>query len=281
MSTDIIAGRSNLACTIFVPVDCKFGCPFCTSKHLYSKQLASINQDIEHIKAINKVSAVTEFVFTGGEPFADLSALKTLVDACEKKVFINTTLPLFDNIDEVIDYINTEDKIHGINISRHMSFNFKNVADISVIDRIKKPVRINSVIGANPSEEQFDKIEEFINFWSSPSRFVNLRQDYRYTNRETLKVMDAVDDWCLERYLYMGTNCCMVCNTEFFGDKNHRFSYHRGLQFSSFIKGNKLYIGDIIVAPNGKIFYDWDFSVDTETDVYNSFIDSLKTNSIV
>ena len=44
---------------------------------------------------------------------------------------------------------------------------------------------------------------------------------------------------------------------------------------------NKLYIGDIIVAPNGKIFYDWDFSVDTETDVYNSFIDSLKTNSIV
>ena len=40
-------------------------------------------------------------------------------------------------------------------------------------------------------------------------------------------------------------------------------------------------IGDIIVAPNGKIFYDWDFSVDTETAVYNSFIDSLKTNSIV
>ena len=79
----------------------------------------------------------------------------------------------------------------------------------------------------------------------------------------------------------MGTNCCMVCNTEFFGNKNRRFSYHRGLQFSSFIKGNKLYIGDIIVATNGKIFYDWDFSVDTETEVYNSFIDSLKTNSIV
>lgn len=38
---------------------------------------------------------------------------------------------------------------------------------------------------------------------------------------------------------------------------------------------------DIIVASNRKIFYDWNFSVDTETEVYNSFIDSLKTNSIV
>ena len=32
---EYVAGRTNLACTIFVPYDCDNNCPFCTSKWMY------------------------------------------------------------------------------------------------------------------------------------------------------------------------------------------------------------------------------------------------------
>jgi hypothetical protein len=55
-------------------------------------------------------------------------------------------LPLVKNIDEVIEYINSEPKIKGINVSRHIWYTFSGVADLSLIERIKKPIRINTVI---------------------------------------------------------------------------------------------------------------------------------------
>ena len=156
-----VVGRNNLACTIFVPFDCDNNCPFCTSKKMYKNIELRPDRIIEKILMVNNNPDVTEYVLTGGEPFANLDETKRLINAMEKKCFINTTLPLVKNIDEVIEYINSEPKIRGINISRHIGYTFSGVADLSLIERIKKPIRINTVINKHFT---FDSFKEFKSF---------------------------------------------------------------------------------------------------------------------
>ena len=43
---EYVAGRTNLACTIFVPYDCDNNCPFCTSKWMYRE--SGMKMDIEY-----------------------------------------------------------------------------------------------------------------------------------------------------------------------------------------------------------------------------------------
>ena len=50
---------------------------------------------------------VSEFVISGGEPIMDLDILKTIVNACQKPVYINTSLPRVKNIYDVIKFIKT------------------------------------------------------------------------------------------------------------------------------------------------------------------------------
>lgn len=82
-----LAGRSNLACTIFVPYDCKNNCPFCTSKSMYRDIQFDLERILERIKLVNACNAVTEYVITGGEPIANLDILKQIVSVCTKKVY--------------------------------------------------------------------------------------------------------------------------------------------------------------------------------------------------
>ena len=59
--------------TIFVPYDCKNHCPFCINKGEYA-DLTGFSAD-NICKSIRRMDAITpncDFVFTGGEPFADL-----------------------------------------------------------------------------------------------------------------------------------------------------------------------------------------------------------------
>ena len=41
---EYVAGRNNLACTIFVPYDCDNNCPFCTSKWMYRECGGNYNE---------------------------------------------------------------------------------------------------------------------------------------------------------------------------------------------------------------------------------------------
>ena len=262
------AGRGNLACTIFVPYDCNNHCPFCTSKHMYKHMDVDLQQVLQRIEQINNCSAVTEFVITGGEPFADLEILKKIINVCNKTVFINTTLPLQDNLNEIIEYINTEDKIKGISISRHMNYKLPSIASKEQISQITKPIRINSIIADN------ELIIPFINEWKDIG-LVNLRADYRKITFESLKVKNDIDDLLLSQYYYKGTNCCMVCNSEFFGSDDFTVCYHRGLELSSLQYGNKIYINDVLIYPNGNLAYDWDKRTSDD------FINALTTNQIL
>lgn len=256
-----LVGRSNLACTVFVPFDCNNNCPFCTSKKMYSEMKDKFNIEaiIDLIRNLNSNYAIKEYVLTGGEPFANLDATKSLIDAMEKRCFINTTLPIVDNIDEVIDYINTCNKIHGINISRHIGFDFKGVADISIIDKIKKPIRINTVINKNFS---FDKFKEFVIKWGSDKRLINLRADYTKLDTTSLKARDEIETILSTEYIFNGAGGCLVCHSSTFIADNCYIQYHRGLMFSSVEMGDKTYVNDVIITPDGKMYKDWDMKDD-------------------
>lgn len=259
---EFLVGRTNLACTIFVPFDCNNNCPFCTSKDMYRNGI-KLDADaiVEVIKRLNSNYDIREYVLTGGEPFANLSVTKRLINEMDKKCYINTTLPMVDNIEEVIDYINNEKKIRGINISRHIGFNFSGVANLALIDKIQKPVRINTVINKNFS---FEKFKEFVKEWGSDLRLINLRADYTKLDATTLKSRDWVEEKLAEEYTYGGAGGCLVCQSSLFEADNCNIQYHRGLMFSSVNIGNKTYINDVIVTPDGSVYKDWDMKNDDE-----------------
>jgi organic radical activating enzyme len=100
------SGRTNLAATIFVPVKCGNNCKFCNTNILYKDFEYSNDYLLNILYAIdicNNNDKVNEFVITGGEPIMNLEILKVIVDKTQKPVFINTSLPVVDNIDDVID----------------------------------------------------------------------------------------------------------------------------------------------------------------------------------
>lgn len=265
---EYIVGRSNLACTIFVPFDCANNCPFCTSKEMYRTGDVKMDLDaiLNCIGKVNKNHDVTEYVMTGGEPFADLNQLRKMIDACEKPVYINTTLPLYKgDIDEVVKYINSEHKISGINISRHMTFNFKGVADRDVIDRIVKPVRVNTVL---PDEMDLaalaQNISEFAEYWGNGKRLINLRANYKNIDFDNLKTLDNVERLLSRMYIHKGGGGCLVCNTVQFDAGHCSIQYHRGKMLSSVNFGDKTYVNDIIMLMDGSLYSDWDFKADDE-----------------
>ena len=264
------AGRSNLACTIFVPWDCNNNCPFCTSKAMYSKMANEFNLDeiINKIERLNSNHLIKEYVLTGGEPLSNLSNLKRLINVMEKTVYINTTLPKIENIDEVIDYINKEPKIGGINISRHLNYQFD--SPISTDDKlamIQKPIRINTVI---PQTLDIEKLFNFIERYGDENKMINLREDYRFITTTSLKDRNQMDDILSNYFDYVGTNTCMVCNSEFFQAPNCMVCYHRGLEHSAYQLKDKCYVNDILITPNGKIYKDWDFT--KEDNDFNKWI---------
>ena len=270
-------GRTNLAATIFVPVVCGNNCPFCNTNVIYDGFVFNekyLNTIIDSIKICNNNDAIHEFVITGGEPLIDLSILKQIINATEKPVFINTSLPLVDNINECIDYINNEDKIKGINISRHINtvHNVK-TAGIDIINKIEKYVRINCIVKENMLG---DKLLDYIQYYSTPYRMINLRADYRTVTLDTLKNRDNISQWLLDNFKYEYSNNCLVCNSEFYSDEvSTVVCYHRGLESSCVITNNRIYINDVIIDIYGNIYKDW-IMIDDD-----NFLNALTNNEIL
>lgn len=266
-------GRGNLSCTIFVPFDCANNCPFCTSKKMYKEMGDKFN--IKGIKVLiemlNGNPDIKEYVFTGGEPFANILALDELISVAEKPVYINTTLP-YENplqMHHIISYINGNRKIKGINISRHIGVELKNAAKLDDIKKITKPIRINTVIN---KRFDFNAFYDFAHYYGGDNRLINLRADYTTITNETLKSRDKVDDFLLQFFEYKGSTSCMVCNSELFIhlESKINISYHRGLEHSSFVLPNTniKFINDVIITPDGRLYSDWDMIEDKQFNVW-------------
>ena len=95
--------------TVFVPYDCQNHCPFCINKQEYADCTGfSLEKIIDSIRTLDAITPRCDFVFTGGEPLADLDALQQMLDAIPTthKVYINTTFPVQPgcSAEEMIDF---------------------------------------------------------------------------------------------------------------------------------------------------------------------------------
>ena len=112
--------------TIFVPYDCGNNCPFCINKKEYADMTGFSAEAIcDSIRTMDEITPECDFVFTGGEPFANLQSLQVMLDAIPSthKVYINTTLPLLNGVteDDIVAFAEkNKGKITCINVSRHL-----------------------------------------------------------------------------------------------------------------------------------------------------------------
>ena len=255
-------GRNNLAATIYVPYDCDNNCPFCTSKIEYRQHFPNVGRIVQALKSLVDNPLIQDIVFTGGEPLANMTILKMLVDITRNKgknVFINTTFPK-DSHDSLF-YLLEEGNVSGINISRHESSYeqdsklFYNIALDWLISKISVPVKINAVV--TNVDSFITKLPAIINRWNKPNIRLCIRHDFRtttFTNLHTL-TDDPILNYLIQNYSFESHTFCDVCDTVNFEEG---ISYHRGMEHSSIKMGDTVIVNDIIVFPDGFIAYDWD-----------------------
>ena len=74
--------------TVFAPYDCNNNCPFCINKEEYADTSGfSLEKICESIRLMDALTPLCDFVFTGGEPLADLDALQIMLEDGLKKPF--------------------------------------------------------------------------------------------------------------------------------------------------------------------------------------------------
>lgn len=138
--------------TVFVPYDCNNHCPFCINKKEYADCTGfSLDAILESIRTMDAITPRCDFVFTGGEPLANLESLQKMLDVIPTthKVYINTTFPVqtgFYTAEEMLDFTRrNRDKITCMNISRHLVKYVEESPD-QVLGQIACPTRINCVL---------------------------------------------------------------------------------------------------------------------------------------
>ena len=111
---NIIIGRDNISATIFVPYDCTNKCKFCTTKHLYKKDIDYKKTLLKIEESIIKLSniGITIWTLTGGEPLHNLNKCKDIINLIKKHtlfeeeltIYINTSLPKNAGIKNIINF---------------------------------------------------------------------------------------------------------------------------------------------------------------------------------
>ena len=252
--------------TVFVPYDCINNCPFCINKPEYADMKGfSLKKICNSIERMDKITPKCDFVFTGGEPMANLDSLQVMLDKIPTthRVFINTTLPVYpgQTQEEVLAFLEkNKDKITCINISRHMQKYVQESPD-ELIARLPIPRRINCVLYKKyPSE----KLPAFVERWKGTGASVQFRYDYTDTTPETLYREE--DDHILhdlkEYFTYKGLDGSRMRNGYHFEFDGMEITYHKTLPYSTIVETDIngitfdiLY--DIVIKQNGDIHSDW------------------------
>ena len=202
--------------TVFVPYDCNNHCPFCINKQEYEDCTGfSLKAILRSIRTMDEITPACDFVFTGGEPLANLDALQQMLDAIPPthKIYINTTFPVQQqhSAEEMIAFTEkNKDKITCMNISRHLVKYVEESPD-EVIGRIACRTRINCVhYNHYPADKLPAYVERFLPY-GIPIQF---RYDYTATTPENL--YDEKDDRILadlrRMFTYKGLDGCRMRN---------------------------------------------------------------------
>lgn len=274
-------GRYDLSATIYVPVDCKYNCKFCTSKWIYK----NLNHNWNQMKnSIHKLIdfGINIFVLTGGEPLEDLTITKQIIDEIrnykstenkKRMIYCNTNFPIgvrYENdesIKEKISFIN--ENLDGFSFSLRFSNGYGYDAnltntEINILNKINIPFRINLVLDDNFRLNNLNTTLSHLKYYlkGNDKYIFNLREDFRKTTNETLHERDEVFKCLFEKYKFINHEECNVCNVDvFLDDDNIPILYHKGLMLTLFkLSRHKYEVNDLIVHPNGKIYFDWDFN---------------------
>jgi len=258
--------------TVFVPYDCKNNCPFCVNKAEYRDMTGfSLEKICESIRLMDSITPYCDFVFTGGEPFADLEQLQAMLDCVPTThhVYINTTLPVSEHVTEediVMFAHKNKDKISCINVSRHMQHYVVESND-ALLRALPVPFRINCVLYKHyPADHLIPFCERFL---SIPGATIQFRFDYTETTPENL--YDVEHDQIIKDLSSIATytfldGCRMRCGFHF-DYKGMEMVYHKTLPYSTIIETDPedgveydiLY--DILIKQNGEIHSDWSDAV--------------------
>lgn len=263
--------------TVFAPYDCGNHCPFCINKGEYSDTTGfSKDKIIPSIKLMDEITPNCDFVFTGGEPFANREALQEMLDQIPPthRVFINTTLPTFEGQSEqdLIDFTEkNKDKITCINVSRHLVKYVEEGSD-DLLSRLAVRTRVNCVLYKDYPAE---RLPEYLERWIPYNIPVQFRFEYNATTPENL--YDREGDPILADLNkiadYKGLDGCRMRCGFHYDYKGLTLTYHKTLPYSTIVEKDKedgktydiLY--DIIIKQNGEIRSDWDESV-LDVDAY-------------
>lgn len=255
--------------TVFVPYDCGNHCPFCVNKGEYADLTGFSAEKIR--TSIRKISAITpkcDFVFTGGEPLADLASLQRMLDEipASHKIYINTTLPVskLQPEEEIVAFTQkNREKITCMNVSRHLQHYIVESND-SLLSQLAVPFRINCVLYRDyPAEGLIPYLERFRKI---PGASVQFRFDYTATTPKNL--YDQENDRILHDLKkiarYTGLDGCRMRCGFHFDYHGMELTYHKTLPYSTIVEKDPqsgvtydiLY--DVLIKQNGEIHSDWD-----------------------
>ena len=252
--------------TVFVPYDCRNNCPFCINKQEYADMTGfSLEKICDSIRRMDGITPRCDFVFTGGEPMANLDALQVMLDMIPTthRVFINTTLPVFEDQsqEDILRFLeHNKGKITCVNISRHMQKYVQESPD-ELIARLPVPRRVNCVLYKKYPAEQ---LPGFVERWKGKGVSIQFRYDYTDTTPENLyRTEDDNILHDLKRFFtYKGLDGCRMRNGYHFEHDGLEITYHRTLPYSTIVETDEngvtydiLY--DILIKQNGDIHSDW------------------------
>ena len=227
--------------TIFVPYDCKNHCPFCFNKGEYA-DLTGFSAEIicQSIRRMDAITPRCDFVFTGGEPLADLDALQQMLDEIPTthKVYINTTLPVSEHQSEADILAFTEKnkhKITCINVSRHMQ-KYVVESNDGLLSRLPVPFRVNCVLYKDyPAANLVPYLERF---GTIPGASIQFRFDYTATTLENL--YDEEGDKILQDLKkiarYTGLDGCRMRCGFHIDYHGMDLTYHKTLPYSTIVE---------------------------------------------
>ena len=254
--------------TIFVPYDCNNNCPFCINKGEYADLTGfSLEKICDSIRRMDAITPNCDFVFTGGEPFADIKKLQTMLDLIPTthRVFINTTLPVFESQSEedILTFAErNKHKITCINVSRHLQHYVVESND-DLLARLPVPFRVNCVLYKHyPAKDLIPYLERFRKI---PGANIQFRFDYTETTPENLyeQESDKILHDLKEVATYTGLDGCRMRCGFHFDYKGMELTYHKTLPYSTIVETDPedgvtydiLY--DILIKQNGDIHSDW------------------------